>query len=335
MTHIDAWSSEIQHRIKTILAAIEGSKDWGRMMGLSEAQLSSFTAEYDQMLEELYTDDLQLAHLLDEADLVIGAKGPSADMKGAPLSLVASLIDMTRREVNGVVRAISSARGKRMPKAYEPAFVGLARGSIYIGVNAPEGGEGIFPDDPMLKAVKTAMQSIKVVSKLVAEESDIDTIAAIVPDPAVRDAALKAVQNLSPNGRSGVDQVIIGGSATEIGGTISDGTAVLTKNSRTSARDMSKKPRKESETGEFKGEVREIDLDSRRFELRRISGLDESISIRCVYPDKFVKTAHKWLDQFITVSGIYERDSEGFPRLMHVETVRVEKPTHKQPKLLN
>ncbi len=70
---------------------------------------------------------------------------------------------------------------------------------------------------------------------------------------------------------------------------------------------------------ELRGRVRSIDLDLRRFDLRRIDG-GNLPDLRCIYPASFDLPAKKWLDATVTVRGQVET-YQGAARLLQVQSV--------------
>ena len=66
--------------------------------------------------------------------------------------------------------------------------------------------------------------------------------------------------------------------------------------------------------------MREIDLDSRRFELR---GIEDNLvqQVRCTYGPALDDVAREWLDNQIRVSGNVEHSPDGKPRLVRIENV--------------
>lgn len=340
-TQDSQWVPEIHHRIQVILAEIESTRAWGRAAGFSEQQIASMVDGYNQTLEGLYTSDLQLARLLDDSDLVVGVQGDEAKFTGSPISVITDLLENTKRQIISVARSLNEAAGKKFPKSFEPTFVGIAPGSIYVGVNAPKSNEQpgtLFGEqDPLIDSVRTALKSIGIVSRLISENQDIDEIAIAIPDPVLRDATLRAVQSFAPRARSGIDKVIIAGRSVPHSKLPAreQSNVTLTVNNREQAKEMVKKPRKTSQHRTFIGEVREIDLDQRRFDVRRVEFNGLYISIKCVYEEKFDVLANRWLDQIVVVSGTTEENSEGMPRLLYVDSVRVEANRNSSNALFN
>ncbi len=73
----------------------------------------------------------------------------------------------------------------------------------------------------------------------------------------------------------------------------------------------------------FHGQVREIDLDAKRLELRHIEN-NELNEVRCIYKDYSDNTAAKWLNKYVAVVGIVERDANGKARLMEIESIEIQ-----------
>ncbi|WP_295822771.1 hypothetical protein [uncultured Deinococcus sp.] len=347
MTQVKAlWTPEIQARVTGLLQEIESMRTWAQDLGLSESQTADVLDGYNHLIEQVYLSDMQLARLMDESDLVLGVQGPGTQLKGSPISVITNLLENAKKQVIGVARSVNQAAGKRFPRAYEPEFMGLAPGSIYIGVSAPEpekAGTLFQEEDPLHQSVQTALEAIGVVSRMISDDRDIEDIAEVITDPVLRDASIRAVQNLAPTSRNGVERVIIAGRLvpeskrpTETGEPDHAHRVVLTSKDRTQARELVKQPRKTSQHGLFTGEVREIDLDQRRFDIRRVKELEAGFSLRCVYSEDFDSLAQLWLNKVVAVSGKVEHNAEGQPRLLFVEAVEVKNPrTGPSKSLLN
>ena len=70
---------------------------------------------------------------------------------------------------------------------------------------------------------------------------------------------------------------------------------------------------------ELTGRVRAIDLDLRRFDLRRIDG-GNLPDLRCIYSSAFDPPAKGWLDHTLVVRG-YAETYQGVARLLQVQSV--------------
>ncbi len=132
-------------------------------------------------------------------------------------------------------------------------------------------------------------------------------------DPKLRDAALSAVGQLAPSGRRGVSTMEIGGRALKSGA-----WRLLTPETRLQVRAWLEQPVVSRETIELRGRVRAVDLDLRRFDLRRVD--ENQPDLRCIYPASLDARAKGWLDAVVTVRGQVEM-YQGTARLLQVQSV--------------
>ena len=95
--------------------------------------------------------------------------------------------------------------------------------------------------------------------------------------------------------------------------------SLLTPQTRQQVRSWLEQPVPGNEMVELRGRVRAVDLDLRRFDLRRIDrgGLPD---LRCIYPASFDVAAKKWLDATVVVRGRVET-YQGAARLLQVQSV--------------
>lgn len=174
---------------------------------------------------------------------------------------------------------------------------------------------GTMDEDRIYVATRRAVQALGAVSRMVAEERPADDFHDEFDDPGLRDSLLTAVRKLSPTSSSGLRTL-------EIGGRRVGQQVALTSDTRKHARGLlGRPPRQVRPPATFIGVVREIDLDSRRFELRRIVDA-EFESVRCAYEERFDSEARSWLDRDARIFGRIEVDSNGRPRLLWVDHVQ-------------
>ena len=94
---------------------------------------------------------------------------------------------------------------------------------------------------------------------------------------------------------------------------------LLTPETRLQVRAWLEQPVLSNEVVELRGRVRAIDLDLRRFDLRRIDG-GHLPDLRCIYPTSFDVPAKRWLDATVVVRGQVET-YQGAARLLQVQGV--------------
>lgn len=129
----------------------------------------------------------------------------------------------------------------------------------------------------------------------------------------MRDALTVAAQRLAPSGKRGIDTVTLYSPEAR------ERARELTPKVRKALSAELRRPVKAQHRRTVDGVVREIDLDARRFELRRVRGEG---AIRCIYPEEFAAQAVKWLDRKLKVTGKVELGTNGQPRLLLVEQAK-------------
>lgn len=300
-----------------------------RLLGLGIDDLSAVEALYST-LESIYSRDYQIALTRDNSDLLIRVEGDA--FENAPrLQLVTSIFENVSNQVTGLTKAILGlgAEGHITASSVDLGLSGLAKGSLLFGLKAQlpdpasQKGELLGETDSMFKSTKNALSIIDSVSHTVYKDREsvsMEAVSEVVPDPRVRDAALVAVQRISPSGRRGIESVSISGGAS------SNRPADLNSDNRRSIRESLFKPVIRGEEIELVGAVREIDLDSRRFDLRGIA--DEKLSdIRCAYRHVPDVNPKELIGSLVRVRGLVERAQDGAPRLMSVTALKIIKPT--------
>lgn len=333
MTTAGAWSSEINDQITVALRKLEAMSQIADELQMGSEERRALLRPYRTIVDALYTQDLPLARILDEADLVIGAEGKGIRHEHIPVDTVVMLLTRTKKKVLSVARAVGEV-GDRIPAEVQPSLYGFAPGSVYIGFSAPEAPEdSLFQEDaPYFVAVRQALRAIGIVSQLVASGAPDETIAREVEDPSVRDAAMDAVRELAPSGRTAVEHVLIGGKA--VTGSHTLPTARLDAADRKRLSEDRDKPITATKELTFTGTIREMDLDKHRFYLRQVDQLDGSQSIRGVYERGQLGHASRLLDRRVRVTGEVESDLADRPRLLFVKSVTVLEGSE-QPRLLD
>lgn len=277
-----------------------------------------------KLLDEIYSHDLPLAHARDNSDLLLHVEG-KAVIESPRISFVSFLFNSVKAQVRDLSKAVAGIRDevRVTSRDIDLGLGGLAPGSLYIGFNVPEpsaldGQQNLLGDqDPVYKATKEALRLIGIASKLADETSEAELneeAHEAFDDPLIRDATMVAMKQLSPSGRRGVDSIGVSGSG---------GAGILTSESRRKFRNALKSPVLSEEHLELIGKVREIDLDARRFELRRISSTRQIEDIRVIYEPSIVGDVKRLLDAEVSIYGLVERKANEAPRLMSLEDIRI------------
>ncbi|RPD83907.1 hypothetical protein [Luteimonas sp. 100069] len=315
------WVTEVHSKAHILLGQIENARRLAQRSGVDSDALCR---ELYRKVDELYETEFPLAKAMDESDLVFHLEGPALRDHTPKLKLIEAIFSNIRQQVFSVAKAVAQLRDDAniSDQDVELSLSALAPGSLYIGIKAepPERHDGqqhmLGADDPILRATREAMRSIRIISKYLDE----DSIEAReeVPDAKVRDAALVAVARLAPTTKSGIARVTIASSdekRSEVGSPL---TPKLRKELRHQLRQDKTGPTQFS----IRGDVRELDLDFRRFELRRLT-LDPTASVRCqLLPDAMINL-ETLAGRHVEVSGFGEGASSGIPRMLRVVRVTV------------
>lgn len=320
------WIQDVHARARVlhdqISIAINSQKSSG-------VDLTGLVHQYQTLLENLYEQDLPLARILDESDLVVHAEGPAARQNATTSNAVAWLCEEVERRVRQLAFATLHLQDEhaRSTSDLRVLLDGLAAGSLYLGfsfrsANQLELSEAGFEELALVQAgeveaaigsVREAVQNLTTVPDFVGDESVSEEIAEAIPDAAIRDATLLAAYHLAPTGRRGIHTVELSAPKTD------RNTATLRNRERVVLRESAlRRPiMRRTRQGSFVGELKEVDLDFNRFQLRSVPGVG---TLRCVMSLPVVK-ARKFLGRGVKVTGTYETDVSGRPRLMRVDTI--------------
>ena len=316
------WADQVRSQVHLIIGQIADLRGRVASDG-TNGQLA--LQSYYQMLDDLYDRDLRLAQVRDSSDLMLRVDG-DAFVHDPKLQLVSAIFSNVTSQVTDLTKAILGvwAEGRVTPKAVDLGLSGIAKGSLYFGLKAQlEDGTSplLGPIDTLYDSTKKALRIIDEVAHTIQHDShtvSLEEVSEVVIDPKIRDAALVAVQRLSPSGRRGIDAV-------SVSGTEGSAPAELTAHHRKAIRQILDRPVIKGETIEFVGEVREIDLDSRRFDLRGIA--DEQVrDVRCAYRSVEGVSPRSLLGATVRARGLVERTSDNIPRLMSVTALEIVRP---------
>jgi hypothetical protein len=336
----ETWCDQIDHKVKLVHGQIAAIINSAGKNGCDQAFIDQLCSPYYRLLDRIYQDDYPVARAIENSDLVLQFEGEAVDGRDPSIMLIATVFSNVRRRVGSLAYAIAGVLNPKgtLPKDVDLGLTAYATGSLYLGFSLPDpagvdenGERSLLQEiDPLYEATKKAIHALGVVSQNLDEGGTEEALAKEIPDPKIRDTALVAVQGLAPTGHSGIRSVSIAGrSAT------GRHFSRLTPEIRAIAKTRTETPTTPSEAAEFSGVIREIDLDFRRFELRRIIGstLEE---IRCIYPENLGEIAKAALksEQQVTVSGTVERSPDGKPKLLQISNLGMQPAAPQQRSLL-
>ncbi len=271
---------------------------------------------YISKIEELMTDELSLAKVRDDSDVVVHAEGPALNARNWNFRAFNSVVD----SLNAVLRTVvadnlfkfssNAITSKIIRQQVNIQVTGFAPGSLVVGakVSIPE-ETGFFKFEDIEQVIHGAVNSVPRAGAFVTSEGISGDISDALDDPAIRDSAIVAASILSPSGRVGVDEITV--SATDGDKLLK---AVLTPEKRHILRKAIRTGAigKNSGNVKIKGIVREVNLDTKRFSLRS----DEGCLVRCFLGGLGQTLAKQMLDKEVIVQGIAQKDKSGRVRLV-------------------
>jgi hypothetical protein len=312
------WSSVLKRKAQLVHQQIAAMQRLVSDSGGGEDMLAKSCASYYRLLEEIYEKDMPIARALDRSDLLLHLDGEGLQTAHPRLSLVTGIMGDVRKQVGAMIKTLVSSfhEGVELPREIDFGLSSFAQGSLYLGFSLPEPNPGyvVLAGDPFFTASRQALTTLGAVTRHINEPNAYDLIRTEFADPKLRDAALSAVGQLAPSGRRGVSSLEIGGRAMPTGK-----WRLLTPETRVQVRAWLEQPVFSNEVVELRGRVRAIDLDLRRFDLRRIDG-GNLPDLRCIYPVSFDVPAKKWLDATVLVRGQVETYN-GAARLLQVQSL--------------
>ena len=323
------WKDVLDYKARILYAQIARMQQAVSAQGGDDELLEELCEPYVELLKSLYAEDYPLAKAVEESDLLLRLEGPAISRENPRVSVITGVFSKVRKEVASVAKSIAqiSHSKKRIPKEMDLGLSAFARGSLILGFTLPspeeiEGSQGgqqslLGEQDPLYQAARQAIRTIGLVTQHIGEGKPLEDLSKVIPDAQVRDSALLAVESLAPSRRQGIDSVSIAGKEIR-----ELETAPLTYAVREEIHKQLRHPVISEEEVTILGDVREIDLDAHRFELRHIENLEVN-DVRCVYNVQSDEEASEWLNKHIRVTGKVDRDTAGKPRLLEVASVEI------------
>jgi len=313
------WTSVLRRRTEILHQQIAATQRLVLESGGTEAILEKSCDSYYRMLDEIYEKEMPIARALDRSDLLLHLDGEGLQTENPRLSLVTGIMGDVRKQVGTMIKTLVSSLNEavELPREIDLGLCSFAQGSLYLGFSLPEPNPGYIAmeGDPLFIASRQALSTLGAVTRHINQPNAYERIRQEFADPKIRDAALSAVGQLAPSGRRGVSTMQIGGRAVQRGA-----WTLLTPQTRQQIHAWLEQPVLANEVIELRGRVRAIDLDLRRFDLRRIDGGGDLPDLRCIYPASFDTPAKKWLDATVVVRGQVET-YQGAARLLQVQSV--------------
>lgn len=288
-------------------------EQYGSGMALCEFPTDEARAIFESLqeqLEDLYTNELPLAEIMDSSDLVVHAEGASIKKDVFKLKALNALTETTNDSLlNLIANSFRHIEPKLAKKQLSVDVTGLAPGSIFIGTKIRiKDTPSLFENedqslvDNSLNALYQTISFIK--------EDEIDTqITEAISDPAIRDSTMIAALGLAPSGKQGISKV-------EIISPNKKSIHVLTPANRKVLRNSIREGLTTRSTRtKLEGEVREINLDTYRFVIKT----KDQFVVRCLLSSLNKDLAQRLIGKHIVVRGNCEYDKNNNPRLLTIK----------------
>lgn len=298
--------------LRVIMENMVGLGMMSKEHGVGDITPGQLVASDMPRILKLVEEGLPLARLLDNSDLMFHAEGPGAEHDMPWLTSVTWLtgtVEKNLRKMSAFVLDLLGADGNKLARGLDIRMTGMAPGSIWIGTRILPPSSVLLPDDDQLiERLMSAMTNLPRIAAYINDETVLESVREVVPDPAMRDASLQAMYNMAPTGNKGIHTLELSAK--------SKGTARLSQRERVVLREALRKPLGKSRHGTFVGEVRAADLDKTRFHLRT-----REFTLRCTTDNLSASMASSLFSGPVKVTGSYESDREGRPSLLRVESV--------------
>lgn len=308
-----SWITQVHNKAQVVHDQIAAAR---KLAVESGGDLSGLISGYQAILQRIYDDDYPLANIMDHADLVVHAEGPSASNALPRLNALNWITVTADKQLRILARALfdlSDKDSRQFAQTIDLRLAGLAKGSLYAGFSFEIPPADMFQDiaeHPAFVSIRDAIRNLPMVGDFIRDEEIDKEINEAIPDPALRDAQLMTAFKMAPTGRIGIHTL-------EISSPNHKATQ-LSQRERIVIREALRKPKLANmKRGTFAGEIREMDLDVQRFHLRNISNLG---ALRCVVPMAGIEI-RRFLGEQVRVTGEYEVDKKGRPRLMLVSEI--------------
>ena len=314
------WTQDTEDKILRLLENMVASGTLAASIGI-EASPKQIVEANQALLMEVIVNGLPLSKLVDASDLVVHAEGPGVRDDSYRLGDVNWLTSTAERQLKRLSAALfdlSGREARRFGRVVDLRLTGLVHGSLYAGFALEDVPANLFSgeQEPVLATIRDAIRSLPLVPSFIESESVSAGIREAMPDAAQRDASMEAALGLSPTGHRGIHTL-------EMSSPVY-GNGQLSQRERVVLRDALRRPELTNrKRGTFVGEVREVDLDARRFHLRDVKGVG---TVRCVLEDIDTRRARSMLGSQAQVTGEYESDRSGRPRLMLVSDINLLPP---------
>lgn len=298
-------------RLQTALAALKrdlaDKKEFGFRL-LAEGPLEDIRALREAIAD--YTGETLLEVV--EVDFRFRLAGLTVKWRDTPISVIAAYFNALRTGVKTLAAVIQREAagylaGIDLRRASDLALVDLKRGSLDVGLRLPETQPVQLDAFSAQKSspVRIAVNDFLNCATWIASDLSISELESKFPDVKRRRATLRAIRPFVPRHRGAVETVSLYGPIMPVRGDVT-----LKRNSLDRIAEAYQTAISEKEIS-LVGEIREIDLDSRTFELRNV---DQIKKVSCQFSEDIAGTAQSLLGRRVHVVGSRTEEVDGTPK---------------------
>jgi hypothetical protein len=310
-----SWTDHANDTLRMFLENIIAEGRLVERFGLETSASDIITSSTDALHDVIHRG-LPMARLMDESDLILHAEGPAVRGDSPTLSAfswMAGTAQASLRDLSRSIFDLLDRDARRLSKNLDLRVTGTAPGSLYMGFAIGSPGPDLLANDPdhVIKHIRDAVHTLPQLALAIGDEEISPEAAEIVPDAAERDSSFAALLRLSPTGKRGIHTVDLSAPGFTRGS--------LSQRERVVLHDALRAPTLANKRyGVFAGEIRQIDLDTRRMHLRNVQGVG---SLRCALPLLEPHQAKLLIGEQVRAEGEYEVDRNGRPRLLLVHQI--------------
>lgn len=295
-------------RLQRILATLKRDLGETNKVGfrlMAEGPLEDIRRLRESIVE--YTGEELLEKI--EVDFRFRLVGSTIKWRDTPIGVIAAYFQALRSGVRALAASADIEASAYLAKtdlklASELTLVDLLPGSLDVGLRLPEPNMGqldVFQNQQVSPA-KIAVTDFLNCAVWVAGDFAVSELESHFPNTRRRRAVLRALKPFVPRRSGAVESVVVYGPMVPIPSEVT-----LTRHAVDRIRLAYETAISEREFS-FEGEIREIDLDKRAFQLRKVEAVG---NVSCEFPQAIDKIARNLLGRRVSVVGTRTEEVDG------------------------
>lgn len=236
---------------------------------------------------------------IERKDINIHIKGPIIDYGSAPISVVSAYLDNFRKtlqRVYGIVNDIDikTKVPEYISKMTDLSLVAYAPGSINLSLSLPEEQVSFFEEKDNNKTIDNSLELYFDILKWLSGNSQKSKKIEELQEEKLEKLLINILKTLPDN--KNITSIEF------FGDKISDKIRV-NQYSKAKLIDMIKKIEREEELLEYRGRIRELDLDNLTFSLRNLANKEER-QLKCQLNEEIIADIKNYFDNEVIITGV-------------------------------